>query len=93
VTRSSPHQDTWWLRYDPTEINGVRIPAYSCLDLNLTCRRDFGTWSMAPYLQVFNAGNRANVWFIDYDFNDGAPDVEVVNMFPLLPTLGVTFTF
>ena len=48
---------------------------------------------MAPYLQVFNAGNRANVWFIDYDFNNGAPDIEVVNMFPLLPTLGVTFTF
>ena len=93
VTRSSPHQDTWWVRYAPTEINGVRIPAYSRLDLSLTYKRDFGSWSMAPYLQVFNAGNRANVWFIDYDFNNGVPDVEIVNMFPVLPTFGVTFTF
>ncbi|MBT7863047.1 MAG: TonB-dependent receptor [Gemmatimonadetes bacterium] len=93
VTRSSPHQDTWWVRYAPTQINGTRIPAYSRLDLSLNWRRDFGSWSMAPYLQVFNVGNRANVWFIDYDFDDGVPDIEVVSMFPVLPTFGVTFTF
>ena len=42
---------------------------------------------------MFNVGNRANVWFIDYDFDDGVPDIEVVSMFPVLPTFGVTFTF
>lgn len=93
LTRSSPQQDTWWVRYAPTRINGIRIPAYSRLDLSLTYKRDFGAWSIAPYLQVFNAGDRANVWFISYDFNDGVPDIDVINMFPLLPTFGVTVNF
>jgi len=46
---------------------------------------------MAPYVQLFNAGNRKNIWFIDYD--DGGPEVDTVGMMPLLPSLGVDFTF
>jgi hypothetical protein len=48
---------------------------------------------MVPYFQIFNVGNRRNVWFVDYDFSNNLPDVDEVSMFPLLPTLGVNFEF
>ena len=79
--------------YAPTRINDVRLPYYGRLDLSLTYERQFGSWSMAPYLQVFNAGNRKNVWFITYDYEDGIPDVDEQSMFPLLPTIGINFRF
>jgi hypothetical protein len=63
------------------------------LDVSLTWKGDFGSWTAAPYVQLFNAGNRSNVWFVDYDFRNGLPDVDAVSMFPMLPTIGVNFTF
>ena len=48
---------------------------------------------MSPYIQIFNSGNRSNVWFVDYDFANGIPDVDTIHMFPMLPTFGVSFTF
>ena len=79
--------------YAPTRINDVRLPYYGRLDLSLTYERQFGSWSMAPYIQVFNAGRRKNVWFITYDYEDGIPDVDEQSMFPLLPTIGINFRF
>ncbi len=77
----------------PSEINGFRLPPYSRLDLSLTWERHFRGWSMMPYLQVFNAGNRKNAWFVDYDNNNGVSSIDVEHMFPILPTVGVNFTF
>lgn len=91
--RTSPAQPGTMLRYAPTVINNVRLPAYVRLDVSLTWTREIGTWTVAPYVQLFNAGNRSNVWFVDYDFRNGLPDVDAVSMFPLLPTLGVNLTF
>ena len=93
VTRVAPNQPGSMLEHAPTVINGMRIPAYARLDISLTYRREFGTWSMAPYLQLFNAGNRKNVWFIDYDYAGLEPDIDAIHMFPVLPTFGATFTF
>ncbi len=81
------------LEYFPGETNAYRLPYYSRLDLSLNYRRQFTTWTMEPYLQVFNIGNRKNVWFVDYDFDNGNSDISTVNMFPILPTVGVNFTF
>jgi hypothetical protein len=86
----TPH-DT--VEYAPTRINDVRLPYYGRLDLSLTYNRDFENWSMAPYLQIFNAGNRKNVWFMDYDYKNSIPDVDEQSMFPLLPTLGINIKF
>ncbi|MBT4101318.1 MAG: TonB-dependent receptor [Gemmatimonadetes bacterium] len=91
--RTSPAQPGTMLRYVPTLINNVRLPAYVRLDVSLTWKGDFGSWTAAPYVQLFNAGNRSNVWFVDYDFRNGLPDVDAVSMFPMLPTIGVNFTF
>ena len=38
-------------------------------------------------------GNRGNVWFISYGYEDGKPDIEEQYMLPFLPTVGVNFTF
>jgi hypothetical protein len=81
----------------PTTINAYRIPAYARLDLSVTYKKQYESWSMAPYLQIFNVGNRKNIWFIQYD-EDLVGDkiiqkIEPAYMLPLLPTLGITFNF
>ncbi|HPN38112.1 MAG TPA: hypothetical protein PL041_06885 [Melioribacteraceae bacterium] len=67
------------------------------MDLSITYEKNYATWSIAPYLQIINIGNRKNTWFINYsqDFKDGiiTQKIEKVNMLPLLPSLGVTIKF
>jgi hypothetical protein len=92
-TGVSPYLPGSHLTQPPTVINGLRLPAYVRLDVSITWKHDYGGWSMAPYLQLFNAGNRGNVWFVDYDFRGNRPDIDTITMFPILPTFGVTFTF
>lgn len=81
----------------PGAINSYRLPNYVRLDLSLTYEKDYGSWSIAPYLQVFNIGNRKNLWFIDYiekqEDNKITQEIEKVNMMPILPSLGVTIKF
>lgn len=79
--------------YAPTRINGVRLPAYVRLDVSLEWQRNYGSWQMMPYLQIFNVGNRRNTWFIDYDFANSQPEVDEVSMFPILPTCGLRIEF
>ncbi len=94
---SIPDQDYTQMFLYPASINNFRLPDYIRLDLSLTYERQFKSWAMAPYLQIFNIGSRENVWFIQYTSeeteNQIIQDVETFNMFPLLPTLGVKFNF
>ncbi len=89
-TPDAPFRD---VAFAPTQINQVRLPYYARLDISLTWKLVYKSWNMAPYLQVFNIGNRKNVWFATYDFVDDAPSLEEQYMFPFLPTLGVNFEF
>ena len=81
----------------PGAIDAYRLPDYARLDLSLTWEKDFGTWTLSPYLQVFNIGNRKNVWFITYSSRDVngtvVQDVKETSMLPILPTIGVTVRF
>lgn len=77
----------------PSEINNFRLPAYARLDLSLTYEKHFKGWSIFPYIQIFNIGNRKNVWFVDYEINNLIQKVDPVHMFPILPTFGVNFKF
>ncbi len=77
----------------PSTINKYRLPAYARLDVSLTWLKQFNTWSMAPYLQIFNIGNRKNVWYVDYDFDEKIGKTDIVSMFPVVPTIGINFTF
>ena len=60
----------------PTTINAYRLPAYTRLDLSLTYTKHYASWSLSPYIQIFNIGNRKNVWFIQY--NDDSTEQEVI---------------
>ncbi len=81
----------------PTERNNFRLPPYFRFDLSLTMEKRYKSWTLAPYLQIFNVTNRKNVWFIDYDDeiqgNKLIQKVDTFSMFPILPTIGVTMTF
>ncbi len=94
---SIPDQNYDQLFLYPSTINGFRLPDYIRLDLSLTWHKYFISWSMAPYIQIFNIGNRENVWFIQYE-NEELEDrilqtVDTFNMFPILPTIGIRFKF
>lgn len=93
ITGPAPNAVQRYVEYYPGEINAFRLPAYARLDLSLTWKKFYSGWTMAPYLQIYNIGNRKNVWFIDYEYNNGIPDIKETNMFPILPTIGVNFTF
>ncbi|MCK6541665.1 TonB-dependent receptor [bacterium] len=82
----------------PDDINNYRLPYYARLDVSLTYEKQFKSWSIAPYLQIYNIGNRKNVWFIDYPYEikEGGtikPKVKTTSMFPMLPSIGINFTF
>jgi outer membrane receptor protein involved in Fe transport len=83
----------------PSSRNKFRLPPYIRMDLSITYERQYNGWTMIPFFQFFNIGNRKNVWFINYtdeedtDNNRVVQDIETINMFPLLPTLGVTVRF
>ena len=73
--------------------NTARLLPYHRLDVGL--RRAFGLWGADAefYLQIFNAYNRRNEWFIEYDPNDSTEQPIVVRMLPIVPTFGVDFRF
>lgn len=81
----------------PSEINNFRLPPYIRMDLSITYEKNYGSWTLSPYLQIINIGNRKNVWFVNYNqnFENGVltTKVEKVNMLPLLPSIGVTIKF
>jgi hypothetical protein len=79
--------------YHPTQINNIRLPYYARLDVSLTYKILYDNWTLSPYLQVYNVGNRKNLWFATYDFKEGVPEPEPQHMLPLLPTIGVTANF
>ena len=95
--QSIPDQPYDQLFLYPTSINNFRLPAYIRLDLSITYEIQYSKWKMSPYLQIFNIGNRENVWFIDYDSeiknNTIIQNVATTDMFPILPTFGIRFNF
>jgi len=94
---SSGSQDIPGYKLYPGAIDTYRLPDYIRMDVSITWEKDYATWSLAPYLQIFNIGDRKNVWFISYKGNvvNGAivQDVTTINQLPFLPSLGVTIKF
>jgi len=81
----------------PSTINAYRLPYYARFDVSLTYDIQYDGWTLSPYLQIFNLLNRKNVWFIQYknEIKDNAVKQEIqnVNMFPILPSIGVSIKF
>lgn len=81
----------------PTELNTQRLPSYMRIDLSLTYEKDYGFMKLAPYIQVYNATNNKNVWFINYENEIKnmriEPKIEYYYMLPILPSIGVNIKF
>ena len=81
----------------PTSINEFRLPPYIRFDLSLSYKKEYETWTLEPFLQVFNMLNRKNTWFIDYKIENknGITTINknTVGMFPILPSIGVNVKF
>ncbi len=81
----------------PTERNNFRLPPYIRLDLSVTYTKKFKHVTFEPFLQVFNATNRRNVWFIQYEdeIQDQSliQNIDVQGMLPILPSLGFNLIF
>lgn len=94
---TAPNFDFFDFKLYPSAINSFRLPAYARLDVSLTFEKKYNSWTLAPYIQIYNIGNRKNVWFINYDRsirdNQIVQEVKPIHMFPLLPSLGVNFKF
>jgi hypothetical protein len=66
------------------------------MDINLSWEKNYGGWILAPYLQIFNVGNRKNTWFISYNTkmsNGIIQEIKYNNMMPIVPSLGVNIKF
>ncbi len=78
----------------PTGRNTARLLPYHRVDLSV--KQDFRLFGrdLQWYLQVFNAYNHRNEWFVQYDTEDDRiTTAEVVKMLPIVPTLGLNYEF
>jgi hypothetical protein len=75
----------------PGERNSSRLLPYHRLDFSIN--RDFTLFGQnaRAFLQFFNVYTRRNEWFVQFDNDE--PDVEVVKMLPIVPSLGMHFKF
>jgi len=77
-----------------TNRNAGRKPAYHRLDMRVTAYTAFWGADWTFYLDVINVYNRANIlnygYFVSDDLTVG---VRETNMFPILPTLGMSVRF
>lgn len=76
----------------PGDKNSARLLPYHRLDLSV--KRKFSLFGAESewYIQVFNAYDRRNEWFVEND-NGGNASPRVFKMLPLVPTAGIDFGF
>lgn len=77
----------------PAPRNSGRLLPFFRLDLSATKKGHIFGLPVDWVLQVFNATNRQNEWFIQYNTDDPDTKPEVTHQLPILPTFGVNFAF
>ena len=77
----------------PSRRNSARLLPYHRLDVSAS--RDLVLWGLDSeiYLQVFNLFSRRNEWFVVYETEEAETEARVVPQLPIVPTLGLNFTF
>ena len=75
----------------PASRNSARLLPYHRIDFSVT--RDFTMFGRSAqwYLQIYNLYSRRNEWFVQFD--DQEPKVEVAKQLPIIPSLGLQFSF
>ncbi len=86
-------------KYQFSEKNGIRLPAFHKLDLNFMYKFK---WFDAPFqlsINLYNVYNHKNpfAWYIDEVYSpDGMSSKKVlkqITLFPFIPTIGLSFKF
>jgi hypothetical protein len=80
-------------RGDFSNRNTTRLPDYSRIDVRLNWHTSFIGLRWLFYLDVINILNRKNVINYRYFIEDMEIQERATTMFPILPTLGFSFTF
>ncbi|MYF91341.1 MAG: TonB-dependent receptor [Gemmatimonadetes bacterium] len=77
----------------PVQRNSARLQPYHRLDVSAS--RSFGLWGANSefYVQVFNVYSRRNEWFVQLDSVDPEVDPRKIKQLPIIPTLGLNFSF
>ena len=96
------YPESYYWEYDRnryTERNAFRLPAYHRLDVNFSHSFE---WFELPWrlsLNVYNVYNRRNVfsWYLSQDYNyetgEVRPVIKQLTLFPVIPTVGLSFEF
>lgn len=84
--------NTWtWQLGNP---NSAYLPAYKRVDVRVTKDFSFFRFPSSAFIDVSNIFNFQNVQSYNYGYdNDGNPKTSAENLFPILPTLGMTVKF
>ncbi len=82
-------------QYQYTERNGARLPAYHKLDLNFMHKFERFGIPFQLSLNIYNVYSRRNpfAWYITYDYEENRKVVKQLTLFPIIPTLGLSFKF
>ncbi|MCX8055080.1 MAG: TonB-dependent receptor [Ignavibacteria bacterium] len=83
------------IKYQYTERNGARLPAFHKLDINFLHHFEWFSLPWTVSLNIYNAYNRRNpfAWYIstDYDGTTETKKLKQLTLFPLIPTIGLSF--
>ncbi len=83
------------VKYQYTERNGARLPAFHKLDVNFIHHFEWFSLPWSVSLNIYNAYNRRNPfsWYIstDYDGITETKKLKQLTLFPLIPTIGFSF--
>ena len=94
--RYSLREPTTGVVYDhvlPSRRNSARLLPYHRLDVSATRDLMLRGQEVELYLQVFNLYSRRNEWFVQYETDEAETKAEVIKQLPIVPTLGLNFTF
>ncbi len=75
------------------EKNSYRLPDYLRMDLGIFYKTTWLGMGTEVYVQIINIYNHKNVWFRRYQTYNNPATRQDINMLPLLPTAGASFSF
>ncbi len=85
------HYDQWV--WPETPVTG-RFPAYRRLDARLSKEFQIKNNPLLIYFDVINVFNKRNVFSYRYTYNsNGKPYIDKTVLFPILPTMGISYEF
>ena len=96
---SDSYIDYYSNKYQYSDRNGVRLPAFHKLDLNIMYKSTFFGFPSVFSLNIYNVYNRKNpfAWYIDEVYDESTYEfkkvVKQLTLFPIIPSIGYSVRF